>query len=49
MNPGLKEYSANFGTRYLKNLLFSKGDLEREKGLPISYLCDRFSVNTAKS
>lgn len=26
-----------------------KGDLEREKGFAISYLCDRNTTNTAKS
>ncbi len=26
-----------------------KGDEERKRGLPISYLCDRYTVNTSKS
>ena len=30
-------------------ILNKQGDKEREAGLPISYLCDRYTTNTAKS
>ena len=31
------------------NLLSFQGDEEKKKGLPVSYLCDRLTVNRAKS
>ena len=29
--------------------IFKQGDLEREKGLPISFNCDRYSVSLSQS
>ncbi len=33
----------------LNKFAYLKGDLERDKGLPITYLCDRYTTNVAKS
>ncbi|EGR29086.1 hypothetical protein IMG5_163420 [Ichthyophthirius multifiliis] len=49
----LEEFWRQVIFKYIQsNILFfyiCKGDKERELGLPISYLCDRFTTNMAKS
>jgi len=48
-NPGRPlEYSKKWSLRILDEF-FLQGDKERELGLPITNLCDRYSINVAKS
>ena len=46
----LKNWSCAFlWTTKVVDEFWIQGDLERDKGVPISYLCDRYTTNLVKS
>jgi len=48
-NPAKPWSSCKKWTNMLFEEFFAQGDLERQQGLPISYLMDRHTVNIARS